>query len=177
MYAWMLFLVPHAEHIGIPPSKAIFLSTIGGIGGIISRTMFIILVYKGINVFVVYIAIGVICTISFLLDFTSSVYEVRATLAFVQGFSFFIEDAISATLFKEAVFDDRNVNMAIALSSFMGGLGATCAGTFTGYLFDVTQSFTKVFIIVGFIHAVMTVHLFIVAILIKRRRIRNKLSV
>eukprot|EP00057_Strongylocentrotus_purpuratus_P002078 XP_003723799.1 PREDICTED: uncharacterized protein LOC100888353 [Strongylocentrotus purpuratus] len=173
----MLFLVPHAEHLGIPPSKAIFLSTIGGIGGIIGRTMFIILVHKGINVFVVYITIGLICTISFLIDFASSAYEVRATLAFVQGFSFFIEDAISASLFKEAVFDDRNVNMAMALTSFTGGLGATCAGTFTGYLFDVTQSFTKVFIIGGFIHAGMIVHLFVVAILIKRRRIRNELLV
>ena len=132
LYAWMLFLIPHAEHLGIPPSKAIFLSTIGGIGGIIGRTIFIILVGKGINVYVVYIAIGLICTASFLLDFISSVYAVRATLAFVQGFSFFIEDAITSSLFKDAVFDDRNFNMAVALSSFAEGLGATCAGTFTG---------------------------------------------
>eukprot|EP00057_Strongylocentrotus_purpuratus_P019204 XP_011673678.1 PREDICTED: monocarboxylate transporter 3-like [Strongylocentrotus purpuratus] len=185
MYAWMLFLVPHAEQLGIPPSKAIFFSTIGGMGGIIGRTIFIILVYKGINVYVFYIVIGLICTISFLLDFISSAYEVRATLAFVQGFSFFIEDAIPVTFNKEAVFDDRNFNMVLSLSNFMGGLGATCAGTFTAleiysplvinpvsqsYLFDVTQSFTKVFTIVGFLHAVMVVHLFIVAILIKRRR-------
>ncbi|XP_030849712.1 monocarboxylate transporter 12-like [Strongylocentrotus purpuratus] len=170
MYSWMLFLVPHAEHLGIPPSKAIFLSTIGGIGGIIGRTIFIILVGKGINVYVVYIAIGLIGTASFLLDFISSAYAVRATLAFVQGFSFFIEDAIMSSLFKDAVFDNRNFNMAVALGLFAGGLGATCAGTITGYLFDVTQSFTMVFIIVGFIHAVMVVNLFIVWMLIKRRR-------
>ncbi|XP_011663681.2 monocarboxylate transporter 12-like [Strongylocentrotus purpuratus] len=170
IYAWMLFLVPHAEHLGIPPSKAVFLSTIGGIGGIISRTIFIILVDKGINVYVVYIAIGLIGTASFLLDFISSAYAVRATLAFVQGSTFFIEDAIMATLFKDAVFDDRNFNMAVAVSQLAQGLGAISAGTFTGYLFDVTQSFTKVFIIVGFIHVVMVVHLFIVSILIKRRR-------
>ncbi|XP_011664346.2 monocarboxylate transporter 12-like [Strongylocentrotus purpuratus] len=170
IYAWMLFLVPHAEHLGIPPFKAIFLSTIGGIGGIIGRTIFIIFVGKGINVYVVYIAIGLICMASFLLDFISSAYAVRATLAFVQGFTFFIEDAIAASLFKDTVFDDRNFNMAVAVSLFAEGLGATCAGTITGYLFDVTQSFTKVFIIVGFIHAVMVVHLFVVSILIKRRR-------
>ena len=132
MYAWMLFLVPHAEHLGIPPSKAIFLSTIGGIGGIIGRTIFIILAGKGINVYVVCIATGLIGTASFLLDFISSAYAVRATLAFVQGFSFFIEDAITASLFKDAVFDDRNFNKAVSLSFFAQGLGATCAGTFTG---------------------------------------------
>eukprot|EP00057_Strongylocentrotus_purpuratus_P009206 XP_011663680.1 PREDICTED: uncharacterized protein LOC105438054 [Strongylocentrotus purpuratus] len=166
----MLFLVPHAVHLGIPPSKAIFLSTIGGIGGIIGRTMLIILVGKGINVYVVYIAIGFFGTASFMLDFISSAYAVRASLAFVQGFTFYTEDAIAGSLFKDTVFDNRNFNMAMALSLFAEGLGATCAGTLTGYLFDVTQSFTKVFIIVGFIHAVMVVHLFIVSILIKRRR-------
>ncbi|XP_030849699.1 monocarboxylate transporter 3-like [Strongylocentrotus purpuratus] len=170
IYSWMLFLVPHAEHLGIPSSKAIFLSTIGGTGGIIGRTIFIILVGKGINVYVVYIVIGLIGTASFLLDFISAAYAVRVTLAFVQGFSFFIEDAIMSSLYKDAVFDDRNFNMAVALSVFAGGLGAICAGTFTGYLFDVTKSFTRVFIIIGFIHAVMVVHLFIVAILIKKRR-------
>ncbi|XP_030849711.1 monocarboxylate transporter 12-like [Strongylocentrotus purpuratus] len=154
IYAWMLFLVPHAEHLGIPPSKAIFLSTIGGIGGIIGRTIFIILVGKGINVYIVYIAIVLIGTALFLLDFIGSAYAVRATLAFVQGFSFFIEDTIMSSLLKDAVFDDRNFNMAVSLS----------------YLFDVTQSFTMVFIIVGFIHAVMVVNLFIVWMLIKRRR-------
>eukprot|EP00057_Strongylocentrotus_purpuratus_P012784 XP_011667258.1 PREDICTED: uncharacterized protein LOC105439688 [Strongylocentrotus purpuratus] len=38
------------------------------------------------------------------------------------------------------------------------------------YVFDVIHSFTKVFIIIGFIHAAMVVHIFIVAVLIKRRR-------
>ena len=132
IYAWMLFLVPHAEHLGIPPSKAIFLSTIGGIGGIIGRTIFIILVGKGINVYVVYIVIGLISTASFLLDFISSAYAVRATLAFVQGFSFFIEDAVTSSLYKDTVFDDRNFNMAMAVSFFAAGLGTTCAGTITG---------------------------------------------
>ncbi|XP_788793.3 monocarboxylate transporter 4-like [Strongylocentrotus purpuratus] len=163
--------------LGIPPSKAIFLSTIGGIGGIVGRTVFIILVRKGTNVYVIYITVCLICTISFLLDFVSSAYEVLAILAFVQGFSFFIEDAIPCSFFKDAVYDDKNADMAIALNFFMGGLGATCAGAFTGYLYDITQSFTKVFIIGGVIKALMTVHLFIVAILIKRRRIRNKLPV
>ncbi|XP_030848443.1 uncharacterized protein LOC105439688 [Strongylocentrotus purpuratus] len=166
----MLFLVPHAEHLNIPPSKAIFLSTIGGIGGIIGQTIFIILVSKGINAFVLYIAIGVICTRSFLLDSISSAYVVRASFAFVQGFSFFVDDAIMSSLCKDAVFDERNFNMAQALCNFMGGLGVTCAGTFTGYVFDVIHSFTKVFIIIGFIHAAMVVHIFIVAVLIKRRR-------
>ncbi|XP_041484931.1 monocarboxylate transporter 6-like [Lytechinus variegatus] len=173
IYSWMLFLVPHTEQLGIQSSKAVYLSTIGGIGGIIGRTLFIILLSKGVNAFAVYVSVGCICTGTFLMDFVCSDYRSRAALAFVQGFSFFIEDAIAANLCKGAVFDDGNIGTAFAISIFMCGLGATLAGTFTGHLFDITQSFTKVFIINGFIHAFMVGHLFIVAILIKRKRLSD----
>ncbi|XP_041478870.1 monocarboxylate transporter 5-like [Lytechinus variegatus] len=170
VYAWMLFLVPHTEQLGIPSSKAVYLSTIGGIGGIIGRTVFIVFLTKGVNGFALYIPVGCVCTATFLLDFVSSDYRSRAALAFLQGFSFFIEDAIGGSLCKDAVFDDTHTGMAFANATFWCGVGATVAGTFTGYLFDITQSFTKVFIILGLIHAFMIGHLSIVAILIKRKR-------
>nr|XP_054767204.1 uncharacterized protein LOC129274418 [Lytechinus pictus] len=169
-YAWMLFLVPHTEQLGIPSSTAVYLSTIGGIGGIIGRTVFIVFLSKGVNAFAVYIPVGCVCTATFLLDFVSSDYRSRAAFAFFQGFSFFIEDAIGGSLCKDAVFDDTHSGMAFANAAFWCGVGATFAGTFTGYLFDITQSFTKVFIIIGLIHAFMVGHLSIVAILIKRKR-------
>ncbi|XP_041466541.1 monocarboxylate transporter 5-like [Lytechinus variegatus] len=171
-FAWMLFLVPHAEQLGIAPSKAIFLSTIGGIGGIIGRTLMLIIIHKKFQVYTVYTATGVVCTTSFLLDFIGSSYGVRAVLAFVQGYSFFIEDCIPGNLYKDAICNDANFGASIALSSFLGGLGATAAGTFSGYLYDVTHSFTKVFIINGCIHACVVCNLAFVAILIKRRNDR-----
>ncbi|XP_041465951.1 monocarboxylate transporter 14-like [Lytechinus variegatus] len=175
-FAWMLFLVPHAEQLGIPPSKAVFLSTIGGIGGIIGRTLLIVIIHKELQVYTFYIATGVVCTASFLLDFIGSSYGVRAVLAFVQGYSFFIEDCIPGNLYKDAIFNDANFGASVALGSFMGGLGATVSGTFSGYLYDVTQSFTKVFIITGCFHACAVFNLAFVAILIKRRNDRTTLT-
>ncbi|XP_041480288.1 monocarboxylate transporter 12-like isoform X2 [Lytechinus variegatus] len=170
IYAWMLFLVPHAEHLGIPPSTAIYLSTIGGIAGILGRTLFIILIRKGFSDLNIYIVVGLICTGSFLLDFVGSAYPVRAILAFFQGFSFFIEESVYSSLSKVAIFDENNFAMALATLNVVGGLGVTSAGLFTGYMYDVTQSFTTVFIIMGVIHGIAVINLLIVVILIKRRR-------
>ncbi|XP_041478853.1 monocarboxylate transporter 7-like [Lytechinus variegatus] len=170
LYSWMLFLVPHTEQLGIQSSNAVFLSTIGGIGGIIGRTVFIILLYKGVNAFAVFIPVSCICAGSFLLDFISSGYQCRAALAFIQGFCFFIEDALCASLSNDAVFDDNNCDTAIALSMFWYGLGGTISGTFSGYLFDLTQSFTKVFIIIGISHSIMAGYLAVVTFFIHRRR-------
>ena len=80
-----------------------------------------------------------------MLDFVSSAYEVRATLAFVQGFSFFIEDTIISSLCKYAILDDTNFKMALALSNFTGGLGATCAGALTGGKFIYSLFYTNLF--------------------------------
>ncbi|XP_054768927.2 monocarboxylate transporter 7-like isoform X1 [Lytechinus pictus] len=170
IYAWMLFLVPHAEHLGISPSTAIYLSTIGGIAGILGRTIFITLIRKGFSDLNVYIVVGLICTGSFLLDFVGSAYPVRAILAFFQGFCFFIEESVYSSLSKVAIFDENNFAMALATLNVVGGLGVSSAGLFTGYIYDVTQSFTTVFIIMGVIHGVAVINLLIVVILIKRRR-------
>ncbi|XP_041452650.1 monocarboxylate transporter 7-like [Lytechinus variegatus] len=169
-YAWMLFLVPHAEHLGISPSNAVYLSTLGGIGGILGRTTLITLISKGVSDLSVYIVVGSICSGSFFLDFIISAYPVRATLAFIQGFSFFIEDSVLTSLCKAAIFHEKNFDMAVAIANFTGGLGISCAGIFTDYLIDVTESFTKVFIIIGAIHAIAVIDLIIVCFLIKRRQ-------
>ncbi|XP_063970875.1 monocarboxylate transporter 7-like [Lytechinus pictus] len=169
-YSWMLFLVPHAEHLGISPSNAVYLSTLGGLGGILGRTILITLISKGVSDLSVYIVVGSICSGSFFLDFISSAYPVRATLAFIQGFSFFIEDSVLTSLSKSAIFHENNFDMAVAIANFTSGLGISCAGIFTGYLIDVTESFTKVFIIIGAIHAIAVINLIIVCFLIKRRQ-------
>ncbi|XP_041466832.1 monocarboxylate transporter 14-like [Lytechinus variegatus] len=169
IYAWMLFLVPHAEELGIPPPRAIYLSTIGGIAGVIGRSVLVILLKYGANDLVVYIIVGTICTFSFLLDFIGSAYPLRAVLAFTQGLCFFIEDNVYISLSKKAVFDEANFDIALSLYSFTCGVGISCGGLLTGYLFDVTRSFTKVFIIIGFIHAIAVINLLLVVVLIRRR--------
>lgn len=131
-YSWMFFLVPHAEQLGFAQSRAVFLSSIAGIGGIIGRTVFIVLVTKDVNAFYIYIVAGIPNTISFLLDFIGSDYSTRAGLAFVQGFCFFVEDSLFFAVLKETLVDQDNFSLAIGLVSFFFGLGASAAGYISG---------------------------------------------
>eukprot|EP00057_Strongylocentrotus_purpuratus_P011697 XP_011666171.1 PREDICTED: monocarboxylate transporter 4-like [Strongylocentrotus purpuratus] len=166
----MFFLVPHAEQLGFEQSRAVFLSSIAGIGGIIGRTVFIILVTKDVNAFYIYIVAGIPITISFLLDFIGSDYSTRAGLAFVQGLFFFVEDSLFFAVLKETLVDQDNFSLAIGLVSFFFGFGASAAGYISGSLFDLTQSYTKVFIIIGIVHAIVVVQVIITTACLRKRK-------
>ncbi|XP_030855528.1 monocarboxylate transporter 5-like [Strongylocentrotus purpuratus] len=169
-YSWMFFLVPHAEQLGIAESRAVSLSSIAGVGGIIGRTVFIALVTKDVNAFYIYIVAGIPITISFLLDFIGSDYSTRAGLAFLQGFCFFSLDTLFLAIPKETLVDQDNLSLAIALASFFFGLGALAAGYISGSLFDLTQSYTKVFIIIGIVHAIVIVQVIITTACLRKRK-------
>nr|XP_054759815.1 monocarboxylate transporter 9-like [Lytechinus pictus] len=175
-YSWMYFLVPHAKQLGIPESQAVFLSTIAGIGGIIGRTIFIVLVAKGVDAFHIYIVSGITVTLPFLLDFIGSKYWIRAGLAFLQGLCFFAEDAIFFTVAKNTLFNPDHLSLAIALVSFFFGLGGSSAGFITGSLFDLTQSFTKVFIIIGIVLVTVVLQVIITTVCIRRRTNKSVIS-
>nr|XP_054765695.1 monocarboxylate transporter 5-like [Lytechinus pictus] len=164
LYSWMLFLVPHAESLGIISSHAVFLASLAGIGGILGRTVFIILISKNVDPFLIYIPVSIVCTLTFLLDFVGSGYPVRAGLAFVQGICFFTEDTMPFAMVKKTSLGPVKFRRASAMLFFFTGLGATSAGYMTGYLFDLTQSFTKVFMVIGVFHFVSVVILIITVV-------------
>eukprot|EP00057_Strongylocentrotus_purpuratus_P025578 XP_011680052.1 PREDICTED: uncharacterized protein LOC763859 [Strongylocentrotus purpuratus] len=66
--AWVLFLVPHAEQVGIIQSRAVLLASISGIAGLIGRTITVVLLAKQTDMIPVYIITGAICSVTFLLD-------------------------------------------------------------------------------------------------------------
>ncbi|XP_041477812.1 uncharacterized protein LOC121425711 [Lytechinus variegatus] len=167
LYGWLLFLVPHAESLGITSSHAVFLSSLAGIGGILGRTVFIILISKNVDPFLIYIPIGIVCTLTFLLDFTGSGYTVRAGLAFVQGICFFTEDTMPFAVVKKIALDPDKFRRFTAMVHLFLGLGATSAGYMTGFLFDITQSYTKVFMFIGVLHFVSMVILITTVILLR----------
>lgn len=173
VYSWFLFLVPHAVQLGFLESQAVFLSSIGGIGGVMGRTLFIILLAKDVDLFTLYIVIGFVGSLSFILDFVGTAYAFRAGLAFIQGICIFIEDTLPSTFSKMLVMNDDNFNIALALIMFCVGIGATAAGVLSGFLIDITQSSTKLFIINGGIHLIMVIYLIVIKVLLmKKTRIK-----
>ena len=130
--AWVLFLVPHAEQLGITPSRAVFLSSIGGISGIIGRTITVILLVKKVHMFKIYITVGLITSLSFFLDFVGESFIIRSVWAFLQGLCFFVLDTVDATFLKLTLVDESNFSFGLGLVMLMNGFGNVSAGLITG---------------------------------------------
>ncbi|XP_063968475.1 uncharacterized protein LOC129280889 [Lytechinus pictus] len=167
--AWVLFLVPHAEDLGISSSKAVFLSSIGGVGGLIGRLIVIFLLFKKIDMIKIYILVGFINSLTFFLDFIGESFLVRSVWAFIQAVCFFIQDTSGATYLKLVLRDESNFSFALGLIMLAQGCGSISSGVFTGILLDFTQSYTKVFMITGISSACYTVNVIVIFILLKGR--------
>ncbi|XP_041484355.1 monocarboxylate transporter 1-like isoform X1 [Lytechinus variegatus] len=167
--AWVLFLVPHAEDLGISSSRAVFLSSIGGVGGLIGRLIVVVLLVRKIDMIKIYIIVGFITSLTFFLDFIDESFLVRSIWAFIQGVCFFIQDTCDATYLKFVLRDESNFSFALGLILLAHCFGSTFSGVFTGTLLDFTQSYTKVFMITGISSACFTVNVTVIYLLLKRR--------
>eukprot|EP00057_Strongylocentrotus_purpuratus_P011131 XP_011665605.1 PREDICTED: uncharacterized protein LOC105438926 [Strongylocentrotus purpuratus] len=167
--AWLLYLVPHAEQLGITPSRAVFLSSIGGIGGIIGRTIAVILLVKKVHMFKIYIIVGCIASLSFFFDFVGESFIIRSVWAFLQGLCFFVLDTADATFLKLTLVDESNFSFGLGLVMLMKGSGSISAGLLTGALFDVIQSYTIVFMMTGIPVLIFTINVVVISVLLNRR--------
>ncbi|XP_030850545.1 monocarboxylate transporter 7-like [Strongylocentrotus purpuratus] len=167
--AWVLYLVPHAEQIGITPSRAVFLSSIGGIGGIIGRTIAVILLVKKVHMFKIYIIVGCIASLSFFFDFVGESFIIRSVWAFLQGLCFFVLDTADATFLKLTLVDESNFSFGLGLVMLIHGSGNISAGLLTGALFDVIQSYTIVFMMIGIPVLFFTINVVVISVLLNRR--------
>ncbi|XP_071508747.1 monocarboxylate transporter 3-like [Diadema antillarum] len=150
LYAWMLLLVPHATELGIDISNAVFLSSIAGFGGIFGRLAFLILLRFDCN-FILFMSCCLLGAVSFFVNSLTDAYAFQALLAFIQGLVIFILDASVITTMNMTVRNEANIPTALAVSSFLIGAGAIAGDTSSGRLYDVTNSFSIVFISLGFI--------------------------
>eukprot|EP00057_Strongylocentrotus_purpuratus_P017955 XP_011672429.1 PREDICTED: uncharacterized protein LOC105442213 isoform X2 [Strongylocentrotus purpuratus] len=167
--AWVLYLVPHAEQLGITPSRAVFLSSIGGISGIIGRTITVILLIKKVHMFKIYITVGFITSLSFFLDFVGESFMIRSVWAFLQGLCFFVLDTVDATFLKLTLVDESNFSFGLGLVMLINGSGNISAGLLTGALFDVIQSYTIVFMMTGIPVLIFTINIVVISVLLNRR--------
>eukprot|EP00057_Strongylocentrotus_purpuratus_P031154 XP_783743.2 PREDICTED: monocarboxylate transporter 12-like [Strongylocentrotus purpuratus] len=170
--AWMLFLVPHAEGAGIQLSRAVFLSSIAGISGIFGRILYLVLLHFKVDSTLIFCVSSVICATSFFIDSVSSSYTFLAVMASIQGFTMFHLDCIPHAMMKLSVRSEENLPQAIAVNPFLFGLGVIVGDFISGHLYDITLSFSFLFMTFGVVLVIITINLVIYK-LIDRRRLRD----
>ncbi|XP_030853696.1 uncharacterized protein LOC115929236 [Strongylocentrotus purpuratus] len=174
--AWVLFLVPRAEWHGIPSSKAVFVSTAGGAGGIVGRVFFIALLYFGANPIVLSCVFFMMSAVTFLADPFITTFPVMCVVAFIQGWSVFSCNLALSGYLKYSV-SDENFTMAAGIDGLVSGLGRMSGGFLGGLIKDATQSFTTVFVGIGFGFCFLEVNalLFLLALRRKQKKRANDL--
>ncbi|XP_071494455.1 monocarboxylate transporter 12-like [Diadema antillarum] len=161
LYAWMLFLVPQAEWLGIEPSRAVFLSSIAGISGIFGRILFLVLVRWELNPTLIFVHCCFICSVSFFVLTLKATYVYQAVNASIQGFFMFILDSLPHTLTKKTVRRQENISKALSTMCITSGIGALFGDLLSGLIFDVTGSYTVVFMAFGLAEIVILVNLLV----------------
>ncbi|XP_054752448.2 monocarboxylate transporter 4-like [Lytechinus pictus] len=173
--SWVLFLVPRAEWHGIPGSKAVFLSTLAGAGGIVGRLVYIALIYSGCNAIVISLAFNIITAITFLLDPLINTFPKMGAVAFVQGWCLFT-CLVSTSAYPKYAVAPENFTFAAGLQGLLAGMGGMIGGFMSGFIKDASRSFTTVFLVLGgvFVLNTMTTSMFYVAY--RRRMAANSSS-
>eukprot|EP00057_Strongylocentrotus_purpuratus_P023033 XP_011677507.1 PREDICTED: uncharacterized protein LOC588727 [Strongylocentrotus purpuratus] len=165
-YAWLLFLVPHAEGLGIDPSRAVLLSSIAGIAGTFGSIVFLVLLHFNYDATIIIIFCCLVSAISFFLDTLSSTFIFLAVMAGVQGLALFVVRTISSVMAKLAVRDAQNIPSALSLFFFLEAVGVGAGDTISGHIYDVTSSMHTVFISFGIALVVAMANLISFAILV-----------
>ncbi|XP_054766068.2 uncharacterized protein LOC129273033 [Lytechinus pictus] len=164
-YSWMLFLVPHAEWQGIGSSEAALLSSIGGAGALLGRMSLAILIYFGLDLFVICLISSVVAAATFLIDPWCTSYSLLCVTAFVQGCTMFINSTGRASMCKVTTSSHTFVRGCgyAALSSGIGGI----AGCFlAGVIYNETDSFHVVFMFLGSTQVLLALNIVIYLLII-----------
>ncbi|XP_038071642.1 monocarboxylate transporter 12-like [Patiria miniata] len=156
--AWMVFLVPHAIARGIPSVEAAFLSTIGGIGHLLSRAIHpFILDRKLMSAFWMFVILNLVNTVSFFLDYAAADnYLALMLLASVNGAAEGIVNWIIPSVSKELYEESGYVMDICIIGNCLFGAGEILGGFLAGALYDMTQSYSASFFSLGFMAAVTT---------------------
>ncbi|XP_071494457.1 monocarboxylate transporter 12-like [Diadema antillarum] len=174
LYAWMLFLVPQAEWLGIERSRAVFLSSIAGISGVFGRILFLVLIRFDWNPNLIFACCCLLCAVSFFILHLGTAFVYQAINSCVQGFVMFILDSTPHALLKKTVRREENVSVALACNSMMCGAGAICGDILSGHIFDVTKSYATVFVSLGVAQITALINLIITEVVDRTMRKRRE---
>ncbi|XP_072022549.1 monocarboxylate transporter 12-like [Amphiura filiformis] len=164
---WVIFLVPHAITKDLSLNKAVYLSTIGGIGLLLGRLGSGLLVdLKVIYDIHLFIVLMVSLAACFILDLVAKTFWLLAIFAFIVGICVGAQFPLAMTLAKAMAVEKQFTLAAIAWTYQFVGIGNILAGPITGGLKQVTGDFTAAFVGLGVLHVFIS----IVTIFYARRR-------
>ncbi|XP_071508560.1 monocarboxylate transporter 12-like [Diadema antillarum] len=152
---WTLFLVPHAEYLGISQSNGSYLAMIGGIGGFFGLAISSSLLYFKPNSGVDAAAVsGLVGSVVFFFDYIDSSFPFQAMHAFIIGFILYSQCALIVVGVKYAV-PPEDFNMGLGLTLVAYGAGTLTGSFVTGLLFDVTSDYRLAFVVFGIAELLM----------------------
>ncbi|XP_072174306.1 monocarboxylate transporter 2-like [Diadema setosum] len=152
---WTLFLVPHAEYLGMSQSNGSYLAMIGGMGGFFGLAISSLMLFFKPNIGVDAGAVSsVICSVVFFLDYIDSSFPFQAVHAFIIGFILYSQSALVVVSVKYAV-PPEDFNMGLGLSFVAYGAGSLTGSFVTGLLFDVTSDYRLAFVVFGIAELLM----------------------
>eukprot|EP00057_Strongylocentrotus_purpuratus_P002259 XP_003724147.1 PREDICTED: uncharacterized protein LOC100893211 [Strongylocentrotus purpuratus] len=164
-YAWMLYLIPHAKWQGISSSKAVLLSTIGGVGALLGRIFLTVILYFGVDPFVISCISSAVASATFLIDPWVTSYHFMCMTAFLQGWTLFINTTMRASMCKITT-SSQNFTLGYGYAALSSGIGGLAGGFAAGALYDATGSFQTVFLFLGGIHALVVLNLLVYLLII-----------
>ncbi|XP_071487380.1 monocarboxylate transporter 5-like [Diadema antillarum] len=166
-YSWLLFLIPRAESLGIESSRAVFLASIAGVGGILGKIALLIIMHAQLDLSIMLVTCCTICDITIFINSLSTAYPYQAVMAFIQGVTVFMANAMGGILSKSTITNEKNMPIALTLMGFASGLGilvgdmtsASFFATSQGHIYDVTQSYQVVYNMLGLLLLVVIINL------------------
>ncbi|XP_054755398.2 monocarboxylate transporter 14-like [Lytechinus pictus] len=166
--SWTIFIVPFAISVGIPESKAVFVGTMGGVGGLVARILStVILYFHPTWVSGQYIVFCSLTSLMFFIQPLRTTYSYFLVCSFFLGFGLYgsscLIEALIANVVKPDVFP-----AAMSISYLCKGVSAVLTAYITGLLYDLTQSIEIQFYILGVLQAIC-VGIFISLLVIKKR--------
>ena len=132
LLAWTIFLVPHAVDSNIPMDKAVFLSTIGGVGGIIGTLHAGQIIDRHwLTSSQAYFCFTIANILAVIGDFFAPSLPMKIVSSLVGGFSLFGRGALRLPMVND-LFDDSRRAVGLGASYFFYGLACLIGTTIPG---------------------------------------------
>ncbi|XP_071826445.1 monocarboxylate transporter 7-like [Apostichopus japonicus] len=139
--SWSVFLIPYGEYLGIISEKAVLLSTIGGVAGIIGRLYCILLFSRyAMDVYLGFALPSLLITVSYTISFFCDQFHVLAVVAALTGFSYAVMSSANSGLIPSCVCDDHFKVTVVTLYT-LWGIMVQLGGITTGLVVDLTGSY------------------------------------
>ncbi|XP_022100162.1 uncharacterized protein LOC110984348 isoform X2 [Acanthaster planci] len=166
---WIIYIVSYAKAKGFSGYEAVTFSLAGGIGNVVFKIVFSLILYKGLlkmrpSLFVTTIA----CSVTLLTLPWMSTYWIMMINAFLYyGLSGMI--AILGDIYTRDLFGDENLVPAFSWLAVFTAALTIAFGFFPGLMFDLTGSYDLAFVILGCVSILPLVSLFAEALLSRRK--------